>query len=269
VSPRWVSSLSSYTLAPTSLPFFLNTNEWNLGPTQSTGPTLQMLLFVPAPQHSPLVLLDGSKQPIPSNAFAVENWGGVYIHTVGNETGPVHLGLEQLQPACDAILGLLCKALSCPHMRLSPASTALKLLYDGASTLAMWEVDAMVRRRGLAALAGTRDKLVALMDLVEGLPNVVVEDEVGEQAIAAIANYHKAVLRLSEGRLRDALGCATRAHELATDAFHHPTMVSLLYFPDDHKLAVYVPLLLPMFVPLISNFIREGKLLRASSKETA
>ena len=29
------------------------------------------------------------------------------------------------------------------------------------------QVDAMVRRRGLAALAGTRDKLVALMDLVE------------------------------------------------------------------------------------------------------
>jgi len=33
-------------------------------------------------------------------------------------------------------------------------------------------------------------------------------------------------------------------------AFFDPTMVSMLYFPDEHKYAVYMPLFLPISVPL-------------------
>jgi phosphatidylinositol glycan class S len=40
---------------------------------------------------------------------------------------------------------------------------------------------------------------------------------------------------------------ATTASE---EAFFHPTMLSMLYFPDDHKMAVYIPYFVPVLLPV-------------------
>ena len=43
----------------------------------------------------------------------------------------------------------------------------------------------------------------------------------------------------------------------AEQAFFEPSMVGQVYFPDEHKVAVYVPLLGPMAVPLVMALIKE------------
>ncbi len=46
-------------------------------------------------------------------------------------------------------------------------------------------------------------------------------------------------------------------------------MVGQLYFPDEHKVAVYLPLLGPVSVPLIMGLLNEIKAWRRRRKEAA
>ena len=128
----------------------------------------------------------------------------------------------------------------------------------------------MVRRRLGDMLEGTRENLISLLELVSGLPNVMVGDDVGDAVNEATRLYEDARSLLRGGMLKEALVKATEAYRLSQGAFHHPTMMAMLYFPDDHKLAVYFPLLVPILLPLLSNVVREVKFWRAGSvPETA
>lgn len=44
-------------------------------------------------------------------------------------------------------------------------------------------------------------------------------------------------------------------------------MVSMLYFPDEHKYGVYLPLFGPLFFPLITALIREVRIFIKSWKK--
>ena len=56
-----------------------------------------------------------------------------------------------------------------------------------------------------------------------------------------------------------ALNHAKQALERSESAFFDPTMVSMLYFPDEHKYAIYMPLFVPVSVPLLIALLREAK----------
>lgn len=39
-------------------------------------------------------------------------------------------------------------------------------------------------------------------------------------------------------------------------AFFDPSLLHLLYFPDDQKFAIYIPLFLPMAVPILHSLAK-------------
>ena len=41
-----------------------------------------------------------------------------------------------------------------------------------------------------------------------------------------------------------------QAETASEEAFFHPTMLSMLYFPEDHKMAVYIPYFVPVLLPV-------------------
>ena len=55
----------------------------------------------------------------------------------------------------------------------------------------------------------------------------------------------------------ESLGHARIAEAEAERAFFEKSMVGQLYFPDEHKVAVYLPLLGPIGVPLIMGLLNE------------
>ena len=213
---------------------------------------------MPAAHHQPCLVLDDQYNPVPSQAFFVENWGGVYIHSTSSDQAPGRhvLGVKELGGACGAFVGFLCQVLGLRHTRSDPATSGVALRWDKRTGIAAWEVAYMVRTRLATLLHGTQDKLVALSNLVEGIPSVVVEDEVGERANQAMRLYDKAVALTQSGQLQAALQQATAAYDHAAEAFHHPTMMAYLYFPDEFRLAVYFPLVVPIAVPLLSNAMK-------------
>ena len=71
---------------------------------------------------------------------------------------------------------------------------------------------------------------------------------------------------LKEGRFKDALGSSRIAEIQAEKGFFEKSMVGQVYFPDEHKVAVYLPLLGPIGVPLVMSALKELRRLWASRK---
>lgn len=57
--------------------------------------------------------------------------------------------------------------------------------------------------------------------------------------------------------MTQALHYAKDASSLASRAFFNPGMLGLLYFPAEHKYAVYIPLFASVSVPFIMAVVRE------------
>lgn len=64
-----------------------------------------------------------------------------------------------------------------------------------------------------------------------------------------------------------ALQHASAALGLASKAYFNPTMLALLYFPDEHKYAVYTPLHGPVAVPLVVALVKEIKAWREKRRK--
>ena len=58
-----------------------------------------------------------------------------------------------------------------------------------------------------------------------------------------------------EGRLQEALQQSSLARDAAEKSFSDPSILALLYFPDDQKFAIYIPLFLPVGLPLIVAYL--------------
>ena len=88
-----------------------------------------------------------------------------------------------------------------------------------------------------------------------------------DQVESAIKNIKLAHDALINADLNVALRHALAARDSAEKSFSDPSILALLYFPDDQKFAIYIPLFLPVGLPLVVAFfelIKEHK--RAKSK---
>lgn len=64
-------------------------------------------------------------------------------------------------------------------------------------------------------------------------------------------------LSASKKSLSDVFTSSTKAFTLSSRAFFNPGMLALLYFPTEHKYAVYAPLFASAIIPLFVSALRE------------
>lgn len=72
----------------------------------------------------------------------------------------------------------------------------------------------------------------------------------------AVAAVQKAAEELSSGHLASAFAASREAVTSSERAFFDPSLLHLLYFPDDQKFAIYIPLFLPMAVPILLSLFK-------------
>lgn len=70
---------------------------------------------------------------------------------------------------------------------------------------------------------------------LDGIRNIVINDEVGLAINEAYINIIKAKSHLSNNNLDEAVVYAKKAFESSERAFFDPSLLALLYFPDDQK----------------------------------
>ena len=77
------------------------------------------------------------------------------------------------------------------------------------------------------------------------------------QVSAALAALREAMDAISASNYLAAAAAARGARAAAESAFLHPAVLAQLNFPESHKLGVYMPLFLPVTVPLLQGLLTE------------
>ncbi|KAF1841810.1 beta-lactamase/transpeptidase-like protein [Cucurbitaria berberidis CBS 394.84] len=237
--PEYDEDLKAWTLRREDLSGFINAAEWPLSPSIGEGPTVNFILYVPDQTQSPLLVKENS-----GNSWMVPQWGGVHILNLQGESGtPPALTAEALAPAMHTFSNQLVSLFGLPN---TPASLPLRI-----STLE--------RVRAASLIYSASSTLGALAQVYRKLPSIPVPDNVAQSAHRTIAHLQQACAFLREGRFQSALEHARAAEVAAEKAFFERSMVGQVYFPDEHKVAVYLPLLGPVAVPLVMAALKELK----------
>ena len=85
------------------------------------------------------------------------------------------------------------------------------------------------------------------------ISNIVINDEIGLAVESAVRACAQAERLLGEARMESAHQASSEAFAAAEKAFFDPSLLALLYFPEDQKYAIYIPLFLPVFIPVLQS----------------
>ncbi|KAJ2780113.1 GPI transamidase component, partial [Coemansia interrupta] len=251
-------------LSPSMLAHFVNSPSWNLASTDPVSPMLNFILYVPSLESQPVYITRDNNR-LHTNAFLVSQWGGVAIANLPAETkvgSHIVLSSSDMQGYMGAFISQLRELIGIRRytpLDERPVGTIQKIRVHQATLtgISTWEQDALLRQWLVSTRLTAISTLQSLSRLVESMQNMVVMDEIKTKVDGAIQELTSIQSTLSSSTDHlTACKHATRASVLAESAFFDPSMVSLLYFPDQHKYAIYLPFFLPAAMPLITALKR-------------
>ncbi|XP_028824484.1 GPI transamidase component PIG-S-like isoform X2 [Denticeps clupeoides] len=258
VNPRYDASASAYTLSADSLAHVINPVEARLGSNAaSSNPVLNFLLYVPDSLHSPLIIRNDQKQEVASNAFHSPRWGGIMVYNVdgayGNDTQfPVDIAIDMSR-----VMGVFLSQLRLMlGFQQTGAPPGFVLEAAGREGVAEWELDRLLWSRSVENVATASASITSLAQLLDQIANIVINDNIAQQVASAVTALQAAVAELEAGNLALALEHSREAISASERAFFDPSLLHLLYFPDDQKFAIYIPLFLPMCVPILLSLLK-------------
>ncbi|KAI4208108.1 MAG: hypothetical protein LQ348_000356 [Seirophora lacunosa] len=241
--PHFDAKHGVWTLREKDLGGFINAAEWPLSPSIGDGPTLNFIIYVPDRSFSPLVIKESQ-----ASSWLIPQWGGIMIlnppaSAPRSQVPAQSLSKEDLQPALLVFSHQLMSFLGAPD---SPPSIPLKL-------------QTLTRLRALSLLLSASSTMGSLARLTVALPSIAIPETVSTAVEATMEHLKDSCEALKEGKFTTALNHARIAEMAAERGFFEKSMVGQLYFPDEHKVAVYLPLLGPVGVPLIMSALKEFK----------
>ena len=238
--PSYDEASNRWTLLQSDLSAFVNAAEWPLSPSIGAGPTINFVAYVPSKSQTPLVIHETG-----GTSWLIPQWGGVQIlnPAPGQPGNHTVLNVDTLEPVMRIFADQLDSLLGLPS---SPASLPLRL-------------SSLARERTASLVLSASSTLGALARLTLKLTSIAIPDNVAGSVAKSLQHLERTCDDLYQGRFESALENARLAESHAERAFFDPSMVGQVYFPDEHKVAVYVPLLGPMAVPLAMAAIKELK----------
>ncbi|CAM9752206.1 unnamed protein product [Chrysoparadoxa australica] len=257
---------------------------------------LHFMLFCPGPSHASMAFRDPHAAEAEAEAFAFEipGWGGVAllrgdgrVTEVGLESdesfavvccqprqqearAPMGAFIAQLR----RILGLPAANRAAEEAPFAPSNAkGLTLSFPQVTFLpsrrdgiADWEMDALMRAWVKHHRHKASEALMSLGELVGKVPQM----EVSKSLSAVVSSAVDALVLLDNtsgaGNLAAEMGHAREALKQAEQAYFDPTMVPQLYFPGEHLLAVYLPLVAPLLLPVVCGLLQEYKRYRSKCK---
>ena len=237
VQPQYSADEEAWILRPEDLGGFINAAEWPLTPSIGAGPTINFILYIAPPDQAPL-LVNGST----TNSWIIPQWGGVTIFDPASLEDTTSLSAADLEPA---LLNFSTQLLSLLGVPTTPAnSLSLRLM-------------TLTRLRAASLLLSASSTLGSLARLAATLSSIPIPQTVATSVDSTISHLNAACTALRAGEFQIALEHARIADIEAEKAFFERSMVGQVYFPDEHKVAVYLPLMGPMAVPLLMSVLKE------------
>lgn len=262
VHPRRVPDSSPsrrhFALRESVLPQLVTPLEKKLASQVSLHPCINLVIYAVPCSSAPLHIYtrSGHKSRTDSNveAFLSPRWGGVvFINPLREncedtpEDKPVTIVPEET-----AVMGTFLA-----QLRLLLGIPETKPI-DGVTTVPLvglksrnWEIDSLLRFRTVEQLTSAKLTLQSLARLLKEISNIVITDVVGNRIKTALELVHQSAEYLRHGDLERSFVLSKKAFVIAEAAFSDPTLLALLYFPEDQKYAVYIPLFLPAMIPVL------------------
>ncbi|KAI5777387.1 phosphatidylinositol-glycan biosynthesis class S protein [Geopyxis carbonaria] len=247
IVPNWVPDLSDvatkngqWVLQKQDLSSFINSAEWPLVSITSY-PTINFIIYIPSGNQSPLTIAESA-----TNAFLLPQWGGVKVINFPNNQSDSHhhLSKEDLKTSMDIFAAQLLALLGAPS---HPSSLPIRL-------------DSLTRQRSAELLTSAASTLGSLYRLTLALPSISIPTSVATSVALTLESLRNVCRDLKNGNVGGydgALSHGRNAAAQAEQAFFEKSMVGQVYFPEEHKVAVYLPLLGPVGVPLLSSAFKE------------
>ncbi|XP_015437531.1 PREDICTED: GPI transamidase component PIG-S [Dufourea novaeangliae] len=247
-----------FALSEDVLPQLITPLEKKLASQVSLHPTINFVVYaVPcdtAPLHIYTRTGHRSKTNANVEAFLSPRWGGVVLINPPLESCMASKPNETVTvaPAEATIVGTLLAQLKLllgiPEPKVFHGVTTVPSV---ELKLRDWEVDALMRVRTIEQLTSAKLTLQSLAQLLKEIENIVITDVVGNRIKTALRLVEHSAECLSRGDLSQGFFSSKEAFVAAEAAFSDPTLLALLYFPEDQKYAVYIPLFFPVMVPVL------------------
>ncbi|VEU23218.1 DEKNAAC104356 [Brettanomyces naardenensis] len=215
---------------------FIDYSEWGLDQDVEVIPSINLVVYVPNSDKK--IRIENSV----SNSFIVPQWGGIVIHNQEGKNDTL-MSTKELAPIFDIFASQIFHLLGAPETPKSPFIRA----------------DIMTRSQCVENLVKSMDNLISLSKLTEQLPTIPIPEitlkEVDESM--RLVNESISVIEGKEERWwKKANQLSAKALELSDKAFFQKDMVQQVYFPDEHKMAIYMPLLGPFGTIILLGVLR-------------
>ncbi|XP_065675944.1 GPI transamidase component PIG-S isoform X2 [Hydra vulgaris] len=234
-------SNDSFYFTESKLPQLINPIESRLASYVNTDPILNFVIYVPPKKYSPLHIRKSKKSKVGKiSSFYSPRWGGVAIYnpTKAHEqiTTRDYMGvfIEQFK----LLVGIK------------------SYFNDNNETFS--RVNLLIEKT-FENLRTCLSTISSLSKLLDKIANIVIKDEIKELVDVAVLNVERSISFLRVGDIENAHLTSKEAFRCSEKAFYDSSLLALLYFPDDQKYAIYVPLFLPISLPVIMSFFRAVK----------
>lgn len=255
-----------------SLPHIITSIERKLGTDVANKPCLHLVVYAPPCKMAPVYIYkDGQRVSNYSfDSFISAKWGGIVIanpsdavcsSAVENEVQQIYIHSHEVM---DFVLYELRKIFEL-EIEVPLASASIEALDQVAPRL--WEKDMYLRNGAIHLIYSASSTLKSLIKLLDDIKNIVIGDHVGAEIQKAYDNVVKAKQHLTANEIHEAVKFAREAYIAAEKAFNDPSLLELLYFPEEQKYAIYIPLYLPIMIPVVFSISAVKKYFKKGKKE--
>ncbi|KAM8704796.1 hypothetical protein ACLKA7_009276 [Drosophila subpalustris] len=263
-----------YALQESALPHLLTSIAQNLSGSITDKPVINLVVYIPPCSSAPLHIYNNANEMLTRNgvdAFISPPWGGFIIANPPEHVCLAHLNDEPPQTYYVNTNDNMQVMLDQLHKLLDISS---EVQIAGVKTVDIeqlaprrWEYESYMRRSAIRHIATASSTLESLIKLLDQISYIVIDDKVGTAITNSYGDILAAKVALLEHRLLDASALAKRAFVASERGFFDASLLAQLYFPDEQKYAIYIPLFLPVMVPVLSSFNMLRKLLQRRRKE--
>jgi len=127
----------------------------------------------------------------------------------------------------------------------------------------LFDIKNLKMGRILENLKTSSNSMVSLSSLLQRVHNMVINEDVANRISNAVQLGNEAFEHLERGEFDSALKLSRQSIQDSESAFFDPSLLELLYFPQDQKFAIYVPLFLPVALPILSGALQAFKYFKA------
>jgi len=129
----------------------------------------------------------------------------------------------------------------------------INLLPSPKTGITEWELDKLLITKLRENYNNTSATLLQFTSLLSKLENIPIPDDINNIVQDSISHAYSVPNLIKEKKYNLAYQSSKKSFSSAEKAFFYHDMIGSLYFPQEHKYAIYLPLFLPLTFPLLSG----------------